>query len=101
MQKSPDIHKLNKSFENRVRLGIMSVLMVNDSIDFNSLKELLQVTDGNLASHSAALEKDGLIHIKKEFAGKKTLTTYSATKIGVKAFEEHLDALEKLIKRSK
>jgi DNA-binding MarR family transcriptional regulator len=79
----------------------MSVLMVNDSIDFNSLKEMLQVTDGNLASHSAALEKEGLIHIKKEFSGKKTLTTYSATKIGVKAFEEHLDALEKLIKHKK
>ena len=97
----PNIHKLNKAFESRVRLGIMSVLMVNDSMDFNSLKELLQVTDGNLASHSSALEKEGLIHIKKEFAGKKTLTTYSATKIGIKAFEEHLDALEKLIKHNK
>lgn len=97
----PNIHKLNKAFESRVRLGIMSVLMVNDSMDFNTLKELLQVTDGNLASHSSALEKEGLIHIKKEFAGKKTLTTYSATKIGVKAFEEHLDALEKLIKHNK
>ena len=95
----PNIHKLHKAFESRVRLGIMSVLMVNDSIDFNSLKDLLQVTDGNLASHSAALEKEGLIHIKKEFSGKKTLTTYSATKVGIKAFEEHLDALEKLIKR--
>ena len=97
----PDIHKLNKAFESRVRLGIMSVLMVNDSLDFNSLKDLLQITDGNLASHSTALEKEGLIHIKKEFAGKKTLTTYSATKVGVKAFEEHLDALEKLVKRKK
>ena len=97
----PDIHKLNKSFESRVRLGIMSVLMVNDSMDFNSLKELLQVTDGNLASHTAALEKEGLLHIKKEFSGKKTLTSYSATKTGVKAFEAHLDALEKLIKRKK
>lgn len=96
---SPNIHKLHKAFESRVRLGIMSVLMVNDSIDFNTLKDLLQVTDGNLASHSAALEKEGFIHIKKEFVGKKTLTTYSATKLGVKAFEEHLDALEKLIKR--
>jgi DNA-binding HxlR family transcriptional regulator len=94
-----NIHKLNKAFENRVRLGLMSVLMVNDSMDFNSLKELLQVTDGNLASHAAALEKDGLIHIRKEFSGKKTLTTYSATKVGIKAFEEHLDALEKLLKR--
>lgn len=95
----PDIHKLNKAFESRVRLGIMSVLMVNDSMDFNSLKDLLKVTDGNLASHSAALEKEGLLHIRKEFAGKKTLTTYSATKVGIKAFEEHLDALEKLLKR--
>ncbi|MGZ3920197.1 MAG: winged helix-turn-helix domain-containing protein, partial [Bacteroidia bacterium] len=82
-----------------VRLGIMSVLMVNDSVDFNTLKELLDVTDGNLASHAAALEKEGFIHIKKEFIGKKTSTTYSATKIGVKAFEAHLDALEKLIKK--
>lgn len=96
---NPNIHKLNKAFESRVRLGIMSVLMVNDSMDFNSIKELLQVTDGNLASHAAALEKDGYIHVKKEFVGKKTLTTYSATKIGVKAFEEHLDALEKLIRK--
>jgi DNA-binding MarR family transcriptional regulator len=82
-----------------VRLGIMSVLMVNDSMDFNTLKELLDVTDGNLASHSAALEKEGFIHIKKEFVGKKTLTTYSATKTGIKAFEIHLDTLEKLIKK--
>lgn len=95
----PNIHKLNKAFESRVRLGIMSMLMVNDSLDFNSIKDLLQVTDGNLASHATALEKEGLIHIKKEFAGKKTLTTYSATKVGIKAFQEHLDALEKLIKR--
>ena len=100
MQK-PNIHKLNKAFESRVRLGIMSVLMVNDSLDFNTLKDLLQVTDGNLASHTTALEKDGLLHIKKEFVGKKTSTTYSATKVGVKAFVEHLDALEKLLKIKK
>ena len=92
------IHKLNKAFENRVRLGIMSVLMVNDSMDFNTLKETLDVTDGNLASHVSALEKEGYLHIKKEFSGKKTLTTYSATKLGVKAFNEHLDTLEKLLK---
>lgn len=96
---NPDIHKLHKAFESRVRLGIMSVLMVNDSVDFNTLKELLDVTDGNLASHAAALEKEGFIHIKKEFVGKKTSTTYTATKTGVKAFESHLDALEKLIRK--
>ncbi|MCW3076987.1 MAG: transcriptional regulator [Bacteroidetes bacterium] len=96
---NPNIHKLNKAFESRVRLGIMSVLMVNDSVDFITLKELLNVKDGNLASHSASLEKEGYIHIKKEFVGKKTLTTYSATKTGVKAFEIHLDTLEKLIRK--
>ena len=96
---NPNIHNLHKAFESRVRLGIMSVLMVNDSVDFNTLKELLSVTDGNLASHAGALEKEGFIHIKKEFQGKKTLTTYSATKTGVKAFEAHLDALEKIIKK--
>lgn len=92
------IHSLNKAFDNRVRLGIMSVLMVNDSIDFNSLKDLLGLTDGNLASHISALEKEGYVHVKKEFVGKKTLTSYSATKLGVKAFNDHLDALEKLLK---
>lgn len=95
---NPNIHKLHKAFESRVRLGIMSILMVNDSMDFNTLKDLLKVTDGNLASHASALEKEGFIHIKKEFAGKKTLTTYSATKTGMRAFEGHLDALEKIIK---
>ena len=77
----------------------MSVLMVNDSMDFNSMKETLDVTDGNLASHTSALEKEGYIHVKKEFVGKKTQTTYTATKLGIKAFNEHLNALEDLIKR--
>jgi DNA-binding HxlR family transcriptional regulator len=92
------IHNLNKAFDNRVRLGIMSALMVNDSLDFNSMKELLDLTDGNLASHITALEKEGYVHVKKEFVGKKPQTSYSATKVGVKAFNEHLDALEKLLK---
>lgn len=93
------IHNLNKAFENRIRLGIMSVLMVNDSVDFNTMKETLDVTDGNLASHISALEKEGFIHVKKEFVGKKPLTTYSATKPGMKAFNDHLDALEHLLKQ--
>lgn len=93
-----DIHNLNKAFENRIRLGLMSVLMVNDSVDFSTMKEMLNITDGNLASHVTALEKEGYIHVKKEFVGKKPLTTYSATKVGMKAFNEHLNALEKLIK---
>ncbi|MFN5418680.1 MAG: winged helix-turn-helix domain-containing protein [Flavobacteriia bacterium] len=98
MAQIPNIQNLNKAFESRIRLGIMSVLMVNDSVDFNRMKELLQATDGNIASHVSALEKEGFIHVKKEFVGKKPLTTYSATKIGIKAFEDHLNALEKIIK---
>ena len=92
------IHNLNKAFENRIRLGLMSVLMVNDSVDFSTMKEMLDITDGNLASHVTALEKEGYIHVKKEFVGKKPLTTYSATKVGMKVFNEHLDELEKILK---
>ncbi len=91
------IKDLNKAFESRVRLGIMSILMVNDYVDFNTLKEQLQITDGNLASHINALEKLKYIQIRKRFVGKKPNTSYSASKEGKKAFNEHLDALEKLI----
>jgi DNA-binding MarR family transcriptional regulator len=94
------IGELNKAFESRVRLGIMSILMVNDSIDFLTLKEMLQVTDGNIASHITALEKLQYIEIKKQFIGKKPNTSYLVTNAGRKAFTEHLDALEKLIKLS-
>lgn len=89
---------LNKEFDNRVRLGIMSVLMVNEWVDFNTLKTLLNLTDGNLASHIAALEKTGYIEVKKEFIGKKPRTTYNVTKIGKVEFRAHLDALEKLLR---
>ncbi len=91
------ISQLNKEFESRVRLGIMSVLMVNDWVDFNEMKHLLEVTDGNLASHSSALEKAGFIEVKKEFVGKKSKTSYRVTQSGRSAFSEHLNALEKLL----
>ena len=91
------ISQLNKEFESRVRLGIMSVLMVNDWVDFNEMKQLLELTDGNLASHSSALEKSNYIEIKKEFVGKKPKTSYRVTQAGRNAFEEHLSALEKLL----
>jgi len=92
------ISNINKSFESRVRLGIMSVLMVNDAVDFNSLKKLLEVTDGNLASHLKALEKEKMIEVKKQFIGRKPNTQYFATDIGKKAFNEHLAALERILK---
>lgn len=94
------IGDLNKAFESRVRLGMMSILMVNDYVDFGMLKEQLQITDGNLASHIAALEKLGYIEVRKQFIGKKPNTSYAARPAGKKAFAEHLDALEKLIKQS-
>ncbi|HSI89899.1 MAG TPA: transcriptional regulator [Adhaeribacter sp.] len=93
------IAKLNKAFENRVRLGIMSVLMVSDSVDFNTLKEMLDVSDGNLASHISALEKADYVLVEKQFVGKKPNTSYSVTKAGRHAFNEHLNALEKLLGR--
>ena len=89
---------LNKVFESRIRLGVMSVLMVNDEINFNELKELLQVTDGNLATHLVNLEENGFIKVHKGFVGKKTNTTYAITKAGEKAFKEHLGVLENMIK---
>ncbi|HFS67262.1 MAG TPA: transcriptional regulator [Flavobacteriia bacterium] len=95
------IKNINKVFDNRVRLGIMSALMVNEEINFNTLKELLDVTDGNLASHIKALEKVNYIHIQKQFVGKKTNTTYRVSKTGKTAFQEHLNALETLIKNQK
>lgn len=91
------ISGLNKVFESRIRLGIMSVLMVNDSFDFNSLKETLEVTDGNLASHLKALEENGLIETKKQFIGRKPNTSFNATEKGKREFRLHLNALEKLL----
>ena len=92
------IAHLNKAFENRIRLGIMSVLLVNDAVEFNRMKELLDVSDGNLASHISALEKEEYVLVQKQFVGKKPNTTYKVTKLGKKAFEDHLTALEKLLK---
>ena len=92
------ISNLNKLFENRVRLGIMAVLMINDSYDFNSLKETLQVTDGNLASHLKALEENLLIKVNKQFIGRKPNTSYSITEDGAQSFKLHLKALEEIIR---
>ena len=92
------IEHLNPAFDHRNRLGIMSILVVNDWVEYNSLKELLQLSDGNLASHIKALEKVEYIQIKKEFVGKKPLTTYAASESGRLAFTQHLDALESILK---
>jgi DNA-binding MarR family transcriptional regulator len=92
------IENLNKAFDSRVRLGIMSALLVNTDVSFNELKELIQVTDGNLASHLKTLEESNYIKVNKGFVGRKTNTTYTVTKAGEKAFKLHLDALERMIR---
>ena len=94
------LERFNKTFESKARLGIMSVLMVNESVNFNTLKDLLQLTDGNLATHIKSLEDAGYISVTKEFIGRKPNTLYTATADGKKAFVDHLNVLEQLIKGS-
>jgi DNA-binding MarR family transcriptional regulator len=95
------ISGLNKIFDNRIRLGVMSVLMVNEEISFNDLKQMMEVTDGNLATHLVTLEESGFIKVHKGFIGRKTNTTYSITRTGQKAFGDHIVALEQMIKGMK
>jgi len=95
------IDDLHKAFESRVRLGIMSALAVNDSLDFTSLKEYLDVTDGNLATHIKKLEKEEFIGVEKSFIDNKPNTKYYMTPEGRKAFDEHLKVLEEIIKSQK
>jgi DNA-binding HxlR family transcriptional regulator len=94
--KDPFIH-FDKAFENKIRLQIMSVLVANEYYEFNALKALLNVTDGNLASHLKALEKEQYIEVVKGFNGRKPNTKYYASRSGKSAFIKHLDTLEKLI----
>ena len=94
------INRINRIFENRVRLGIMSILVVNRSADFITLREQLGTTDGNLASHLKALEAEKMVIVSKQFIGNKPNTNYKLTETGRKAFIDHLDALEEIIKNS-
>ncbi len=92
------IQQLNKIFENRYRLGIMSLLMIHERIEFLELKQTLDLTDGNLASHANTLEQAGYIQILKEAGPGRQVTLYSATAEGRKAFTDHLENLEKILK---
>ena len=95
------ISGLNKIFDNRIRLGIMSILTVSDWVDFNSLKEMLELTDGNLSSHIGSLEKHGFVETRKQFLGKKPKTSFRITQTGRTEFSRHIDALEAMIKEQK
>ena len=91
--------QLDKAFENKIRLGVMSALMVNSHVSFNDLKELLDVTDGNLASHLKYLEKENYVSVKKSFIERKPNTIYQITDAGKMAFEKHLNILEQILKQ--
>ncbi len=93
--------QLDKILEHRVRLQIMSVLMANAYSDFNSLKELLSITDGNLAAHLKTLEREKYISISKSFINRKPNTKYKVTEKGKSAFRKHLDVLEELIRQER
>ncbi|MBC8155863.1 MAG: transcriptional regulator [Bacteroidetes bacterium] len=92
------LSQFNKAFESKARLSIMSVLLVNESLSFNALKDLLGLTDGNLATHLRALEEASYVAVQKQFVGRKPNTTYSSTDAGRQAFTDHLNALEVFIK---
>ncbi|HNT50876.1 MAG TPA: transcriptional regulator [Cyclobacteriaceae bacterium] len=92
---------LDKILEHRLRLQIVSVLVANDSYDFNALKELLEATDGNLATHLKALEREKYLSVNKSFIERKPNTRYKITERGRTAFKKHLEAMEELIKQQK
>jgi DNA-binding MarR family transcriptional regulator len=92
---------INKVFENRYRLAVMSLLMIHASMDFNTLKQLLDLTDGNLASHIAMLEKMNYLSVAKDESAGRTVTRYYATPLGKKEFTDHLNALEQILKEMK
>jgi DNA-binding MarR family transcriptional regulator len=92
---------LDRVLEHRVRLQIMSVLVANDSYDFNAIKDIVGLTDGSMASHIKALEREKYISVSKSFIDKKPNTKYKATERGRTIFKKHLEALEELIKQQK
>ncbi len=93
------LSNLNKSFDNRIRIGIMSILMRSNWVDFTTLRNTLQATDGNLSSHLRILEKQNMIKLKKQFVDSRPKTSYKITRHGLRKFSLHLNALEKLLKR--
>lgn len=92
-----NLENIDKTLESKIRLGIMAVLMVNESMDFKSLRTLLNLTDGNLVTHTRTLENAGYIVSVKQFVGRVPNTSYSATDQGREAFRRHLQALESLL----
>lgn len=93
----PAVPDLDRVIHERMRLGIVSALAVNDSLTFNELKKLLQTTDGNLSVHARRLEEAKYVECTKSFEGRMPRTEYRLTSLGRKAFERYLNHMEALI----
>ena len=93
------ISNLSKTFDSRIRVGIMSILMKSDWVDFTTLRDTLQLTDGNLSSHLRALEKENMLKVKKHFVKNRPRSSYKITRNGLRKFRLHLDTFEKLIQK--
>lgn len=92
-------HEIDRMIHERLRLGIISALAVNDSLTFNELKHTVKTTDGNLSVHARKLEDAGYVNCSKSFEGRTPRTEYSLTTSGRRALERYLDHMEALIGR--
>ncbi len=92
------IERLDPVLHERVRLGIVVLLVREGELDFQTLKRELGVTDGNLSQHLRVLEEAGIIRVKKRFVGRRPRTTYRLTEDGLKRFEIYLQGLQELLR---
>jgi len=95
------IHELDPMIHERIRLGIVSALAVNDRLSFNELKGILQTTDGNLSVHARKLEEAGYVECDKHFEGRMPKTDYKLSAPGRKALQRYLDQMEEIIRTTR
>jgi len=98
---TPEDAKFDRLVYERVRLGIMSALAVNEQLTFNELKALFQVSDGNLSAHARKLEEAGYIDCSKSFEGRRPKSEYRLTQVGRKALHRYLEHIEAVIKATR
>jgi DNA-binding MarR family transcriptional regulator len=97
----PEALNLDPVIHERVRLGIISALAVNDTLSFNDLKKLLEITDGNLSVHARKLEDAGYVRCAKSFVGRQPRTEFKLTPSGRRALESYLDQMESVIRSAR
>ncbi|MGD9158577.1 MAG: transcriptional regulator [Desulfobacteraceae bacterium] len=95
------IKNINEIFTAKIRLGAMALLAMEKMMDFMTLKNRLEVSDGNLGAHLRVLENAGYVKVDKQFIDRRPKTTYTVTNKGLKAFNQHLQELESIINKVK